>query len=113
GATGSERRDFFRPYNRRPAGFETAEGTLTPLARNLSRQEWEVRARELRAKWERILQIPRFPEGPPSARLVRNVQQRNFNGELFEVEFEPGSTEKVYVLRPRNTDGAPLPVLIV
>ena len=29
------------------------------------------------------------------------------------MEFEPGSTEKVYVLRPRNAGGGPLPVLIV
>jgi pimeloyl-ACP methyl ester carboxylesterase len=105
--------DFFRTYNQRPAGYETAQGTLTPLAHGLSRPQWDVRARELRSKWEQILQIPKFPEGPPSARLVQHVQQRNFEGELFEVEFEPGSTEKVYVLRPRNAGGGPLPVLIV
>jgi formylglycine-generating enzyme required for sulfatase activity len=103
----------FRLYNQRPAGFETARGTLTPLAQNLSRLQWEARARELRSRWEAILQTPKFPEGPPSARMVRNVEQRNFNGELFEVEFEPGLTERVYVLRPRNPGGAPLPVLIV
>ena len=103
----------FRPYNERPAGFETAQGALTPLAHNLSRAQWEVRARELRSKWEGILHPPKFPEGAPPARLVRNVEQRNFDGELFEVEFEPGSTEKVYVLRPRNPGGALLPVLIV
>jgi pimeloyl-ACP methyl ester carboxylesterase len=67
----------------------------------------------LRSKWEEILHPPKFPEGPPPARLVRNVEQRNFDGELFEVQFEPGSTEKVYILRPRNPGGAPLPVLIV
>ena len=105
--------EFFRLYNQRPAGFETSQGGLTPLAHNLSRQQWEAQARQLRAKWESILQIPKFPQGPPPARLIRKVEQRNFDGQLFEVEFEPGSTEKVYVLRPRNTGGTPLPVLIV
>jgi formylglycine-generating enzyme required for sulfatase activity/dienelactone hydrolase len=103
----------FRVYNQPPAGFETAQGGLTPLADHLSRQQWDVRARELRSKWEELLQAPKFPEGPPPARLVRRVRQRNFDGELFEAQFEPGSTEKVYVLRPRNPGGAPLPVLIV
>jgi formylglycine-generating enzyme required for sulfatase activity/pimeloyl-ACP methyl ester carboxylesterase len=112
-AAGSSGPEFFRPYNEPPAGFETAQGPLTPLARNLSRAQWEVRARELRSKWEGILHPPKFPDGPPPARLLRNVEQRNFNGELFDVEFEPGSTERVYVLRPRNAGGAPLPVLIV
>ena len=31
--------DFFRPYNQRPAGYETAQGTLTPLAHDLSRPQ--------------------------------------------------------------------------
>jgi pimeloyl-ACP methyl ester carboxylesterase len=105
--------EFFRPYNQRPAGFESGEGALTPLAHDLSRGKWETRVRELRSKWEGILRPPKFPEGQPLARMIRNVEQRNFDGELFEVEFEPGSTENVYVLRPRNPGGAPLPVLIV
>ena len=105
--------ESFRRYNERPAGFETAQGGLTPLAHNLSRAQWELRARELRSKWESILRPPKFPAGPPPARLVRKVEQRNFEGELFEIEFEPGSTENVYVLRPRNAGGAPLPVVIV
>ena len=113
GAAGPAGLGSFEPHNQRPAGLENAQGLLTPLAHNLSRQQWDVRARDLRSKWEHILQTPKFPEGPPSVRFVQNVRQRNFDGELFEVEFEPGSTEKVYVLRPRNPRGAPLPVLIV
>ena len=113
GAAGPAGLGSFEPHNQRPAGLENAQGLLTPLAHNLSRQQWDVRARELLSKWEHILQTPKFPEGPPSVRFVQNVRQRNFDGELFEVEFEPGSTEKVYVLRPRNPEGAPLPVLIV
>jgi len=112
-AAGSPGMEFFKPYNQRPAGFETAQGTLTPLAHDTSRRQWEARAQEVRSKWEGILRIPKFPEGPPPFRLLRKVEQRNFDGELFEVEFEPGSAEKVYVLRPRNPGGAPLPVLIV
>src|SRR5215831_1011145 len=96
-AAGSSGLEFFRPYNERPAGFEIAQGGLTPLAHNLSRAQWDIRARELRSKWEGILHPPKFPEEPPPARLVRNLEQRNFDGELFEVQFEPGSTEKVYV----------------
>jgi len=110
---GSNTLESFRPYNDPPAGFETTPGVLTPLAHNLSRAQWEVRQRELRSKWEGILRPPKFPDGPPPARVVRKVEQRNFDGELFEVEFEPGSTERVYVLRPRNAGGAPSPVLIV
>lgn len=99
---------FFRRYNEAPQGFETSIGPLTALA-----PDWKQNAAKIRAKWDNLLKEPKLPDGRPVARMVREVPQRNFAGQLFELELEPAVWEKVYVLRPQNRTRGPLPVMIV
>jgi formylglycine-generating enzyme required for sulfatase activity len=99
---------FFRRYNDAPQGFESSIGPLTALA-----PAWKQNAATLRAKWDALLKEPQLPKENPTARVVRDVSQRNFAGQLIELELEPGVWEKVYVLRPRNRARRPLPVMIV
>jgi formylglycine-generating enzyme required for sulfatase activity len=99
---------FFRRYAEAPQGFESSIGPLTGLT-----SAWKQNAARVRAKWDSLLKPPALPAGIPTARMVRDVSQRNFAGQLFELELEPGVWEKVYVLRPRTRTPRPLPVMIV
>jgi formylglycine-generating enzyme required for sulfatase activity len=99
---------FFRPYNQAPKGFESSIGPLTDIATN-----WKERSAEVKKKWEALLREPKVPRDKVTARVIRDVSQRNFAGQMIELEMEPGVWEKVYVLRPPNTNGQPLPVMIV
>jgi formylglycine-generating enzyme required for sulfatase activity len=99
---------FFRRYHDAPQGFESSIGPLTALA-----PAWKENSATLRAKWDNLLNEPKLPKEKPTARVVRDVSQRNFAGQLIELELEPGVWEKVYVLRPRNRARRPLPVMIV
>lgn len=99
---------FFRRYNEAPQGFESSIGPLTALA-----PAWKQNSAKIRAKWDNLLKEPKLPSDKPTARVVRDVSQRNFAGQLIELELEPGVWEKVYVLRPRNSARGPLPVMIV
>ena len=99
---------FFRRYNEAPPGFESSIGSLTALA-----PAWTRNSATIRAKWDNLLREPKLPSGRPTARMVRYVSQRNFAGQLIELELEPGVWEKVYVLRPPNNARRPLPVMIV
>jgi formylglycine-generating enzyme required for sulfatase activity/pimeloyl-ACP methyl ester carboxylesterase len=98
-----QRADFWKPYDQPPAGYETATGSLSPLT--------DIPA--IRRKWEALLREPWIPRTTPVARLVREVRQMNFPGQLLDLEMEPGTWERVYVLRPRSSSAAKLPVVIV
>lgn len=100
--------DFFRRFNDAPPGFATSIGPLSALA-----PTWAQQSAGIRAKWVDLLREPTLPRGAPTARLVRDVAERNFQGQLIELELEPGVWEKVYVVRPRNAAHRPLPVVIV
>jgi pimeloyl-ACP methyl ester carboxylesterase len=106
--------EFFRRYNQAPAGFETSIGGLTALAPGgISRESWKEISAKLKSKWSALLSEPKLARGKVNFRLIRDVEQRNFAGQLLELEMEPDTWEKVYVLRPRNSGGRPLPVIIV
>ena len=100
--------EFFRRYNEAPPGFESSIGPLTALA-----PLWQQDSAKVRAKWNNLLQEPKLPSGKPTARVLRDIAQRNFAGQLIELELESGVWEKVYVLRPRNGARRLLPVMIV
>lgn len=105
---------FFDRYNQAPKGFESSAGPLTPLLPSgTSQNGWPEMATKIRSKWNALIQEPKIPSLPVTARLVRQVAQRNFTGEMMELQMEPDTWEKIYILRPRQTDGRPLPVLIV
>lgn len=105
---------FFRRFNDAPRGFETSAGSLTPLvSAGTTATSWPESAARLRARWEALLAEPKLPKGKPTTRVIRAVEQRNFSGQLMELETEPDIWEKVYILRPANSARRPLPVMIV
>ncbi len=105
-ATGTT--DALGRFNQPPPGFESSTGTLSALGAT-----WAQQSAHVRAKWVDLLKEPKLPSGAPTSRLVRDVAERNFQGQLIELELEAGIWEKVYVLRPRNASRRPLPVVIV
>lgn len=105
---------FFARYNQAPEGFASSIGPLTALApAGTSAEAWKNNAAKIRAKWDTLLQEPKFPGAKLTYRHVRDVAQRNFAGQMFELEMEPGVWEKIYVLRPANAGRGPKPVMIV
>jgi formylglycine-generating enzyme required for sulfatase activity/pimeloyl-ACP methyl ester carboxylesterase len=106
--------EFFDVFNQRPPGFENSAGPLNPLASpGMSTEAWQTSAGKIRGKWEGLLAVPPLLSGKPTARIVREVSQRNFTGQLIELEMESDVWEKVYVLRPSTSVHRPLPVMIV
>ena len=81
---------FFRPYNQAPKGFESSIGPLTDIARN-----WKETSAETKKKWEALLQEPKLPRDKVTARVIREVSQRNFAGQMIDLEMEPGVWEKI------------------
>lgn len=109
-----DRHTFFRPYNDAPQGFESSTGSLTLLLpHRASAAAWAGAAEKIRSKWEALLAAPDSTARKPSSRPIRAVHQRNFSGDLMELEMEPGIWEKIYVLKPATSAKAPRPVLIV
>jgi Uncharacterized conserved protein len=105
---------FFRPYNQAPEGFSSSIGPLTALsAPGGSAESWKANAAKIRSKWDSLLKEPTYPGAKLGARLVRDVSQRNFSGQMFELEMEPGFWEKIYILRPSAAARGPRPVMIV
>jgi formylglycine-generating enzyme required for sulfatase activity len=98
--------EFFKRYNNAPQGFESSIGPLSPL-------DWQRRSAEIKSRWEELLAEPKLPNGKVATRLLRDVKQRNFDGQIMQLETEPGIWEKIYVLRPGGDAKHPAPVLIV
>lgn len=105
---------FFSRYNEAPQGFASSIGPLTSLASpGTSPDAWNINAAKIRAKWDTLLKEPKFPGDKLTSRVIRDISQRNFSGQMFELEMEPDIWEKVYVLRPSNESRGPRPVIIV
>ncbi len=100
--------DFFSRFNEAPPGWQHTIGPLTALA-----PAWTQQAATIRDKWVNLLREPKLARGTPTSRLVRDVSERNFHGQLIELELEAGVWEKVYVVRPRHAAHRRLPVVIV
>lgn len=106
--------EFFRKYKDAPKGFGSSLGALTPLATSgTSLDDWNRKAVDIKARWAALLAEPKSAGAKPASRLIHEVTQRNFKGQIFQLEMEPGVWEKVYVLRPANSARRPAPVLIV
>jgi formylglycine-generating enzyme required for sulfatase activity len=105
---------FFSRYNEAPQGFASSIGPLTALAPpGTSADAWKINAAKIRAKWDTLLKEPKFSGATLTSRVIRDISQRNFSGQMFELEMEPGVWEKIYVLRPSNDSRGPRPVIIV
>lgn len=95
---------WFEPFNRVPAGFENATGTLSPLpARTV-----------IESKWQKLL-FGGTPERPqaPAVKLIETVHEQNYTGKLMYLQVEPDWWEKIFVMMPEPAPRRPLPVVIV
>ncbi len=113
--------EWFEPYNRRPAGYETATGNLSPLLESTdgemikSPDRWEKQRLRILAKWEGILGMQHAPklEGSPKAHLIREFEMDSYTGKLIYLQVEPDYREKIYLMLPRHRITRPVPVVIV
>ncbi len=113
--------DWFEPYNRRPAGYESATGKLSSLlepsgaGRITTVDGWETRRARVLARWENILGMQHAPrlEGAPQARLIREYRMDSYTGRLMYLQVEPDYWEKIYLMLPRRALTKPAPVVIV
>jgi dienelactone hydrolase len=95
--------DWFEPYNRRPPGYETSTGNLTPLT--------DIAG--LKEKWTGILGSMSIKPPAPSARPAAAIRNPGYRGELMYLRTEPDSEEKILILRPDHPVRTPTPVVIV
>ena len=107
--------DWLAQFGQTPEGYREALGGLAPLAAGGgSAAQWQVRARELRDKWGRILGQPANMTPPkPQARLLRTVDEDFYRGQILELRTEPDSWTKVYLMIPNKPVRRPMPVVIV
>ncbi len=101
-------------FQQAPAGYRDTLGGLTPLAsEGEGAGAWQARARQLKAKWERILGHPSLDAAPkPETRLLRTVQEDFYTGQLMELRTEPDRWEKIYQMIPKTPVRRPMPVVI-
>jgi len=112
---------WFEPYNRRPEGFETATGNLSPLLKSPDGEmlnspgQWKKQRSRILAKWEGILGMDHAPklEGSPRASLIREFEMDSYSGKLMYLQVEPDYREKIYLMLPRHRITKPVPVVIV
>jgi formylglycine-generating enzyme required for sulfatase activity/predicted esterase len=105
---------WFEAYNRRPAGYETSLGNLSPLAAGAkSVAEWQERRTVLEQKWLKLLGAPEVKPPAPVARLVETVHDQNYTGKLMYLEVEPDWWEKIFIMMPRSELARPVPAVIV
>lgn len=102
-------------YNHPPAGFESGIGNLTALlSPSDTAQTWNQQRETMRAKWQRILGTPSISTPPPiQTRLIETVHDISFEGQLLQLQTEPDSWEKIFVMRPPGNPPQPRPVIIV
>jgi dienelactone hydrolase len=105
---------WFEAYNRRPAGYETSLGGLSPLAAGAkSVSEWQERRKTLEEKWLKLLGAPEVKPPAPAARLVETIHDQNYTGKLMYLEVEPDWWEKIFIMMPRCELARPVPTVIV
>ena len=101
--------EWFEPYNRRPAGYETATGSLKPLLlppgseRITTVEDWEKHRGQVLAKWEKhpgnAAWLQKL-EGPPQVDLIREFEMDSYTGRLMYIQVEPDYWEKIYLMLP-------------
>ncbi len=112
-AIGAPAADWFRVYDTRPKGFETATGGLSRLApEGLAAAGWPARRNELRAKWMKLLGEPSVKPPAPAVRLIAEFEEEDYRGRMLLLQVEPDFWEKIYVMIPRTASKKPLPVLL-
>ncbi len=68
---------------------------------------------EVRAAWTKLLGLQEPAKGPVAVRSMKRYREAVWNGELLEVEVEPGWTARVLVMEPVRKPAGKLPVVVV
>lgn len=110
--------EWYKTYNKAPAGFETATGPLSSLVANsegeiTTQAQWQERRNDLRAKWMRLLGTPSLVPPAPAVRLIETIHEQNYTGKLMLLQVEPDFWEKIFVMIPNSGARKPQPVVIV
>lgn len=107
--------EWLTQFDQVPEGYRDVLGGLTPLTvKGESAAQWQARAKELREKWKRILGHPANRTPPkPQARLLRTVDEDFYRGQILELQTEPDSSTKIYLMIPNKPVRRPMPVVIV
>lgn len=106
--------EWLAQFNLAPEAYRDTLGGLAPLApEGEGAAQWPARAKQLQAKWGRILGHPSLQTPPgPETRLLRTVQEDFYTGRLMELRTEPDRWEKVYLMIPAKPVQRPMPVVI-
>ncbi len=106
--------DWFAPYNRAPAGYETSTGNLSSLVPGISSiSQWQARRKIIKEKWLKLLGSMEMSPLPPKARTVSVIEDQNYTANLMYLQVEPDWWEKIIVMYPAESMTHPRPVVIV
>jgi formylglycine-generating enzyme required for sulfatase activity/fermentation-respiration switch protein FrsA (DUF1100 family) len=106
---------WLRTFQQKPPAMgPLPQSLLQPEGRVIAgREEWVRRAAELRKQWMDVLGAPRLPIQPPSVRVVQQVRDFAWSGELIELSAEPGYPSRALIVEPARKRSQRLPVVIV
>jgi pimeloyl-ACP methyl ester carboxylesterase len=68
---------------------------------------------DYRRDWSRWLGLPAKPAGIPAVKLLRQFHECTWNGQLMDLQVEPGWTARVLIMEPARKPAGRLPVVIV
>ena len=106
--------DWFKPYNKPPAGYETSIGTLSSLVAGVSSlAEWNTRREGIQSKWLRLLGSMETDPPFPQTRVVETVRDQNYTARLMYLQVEADWWEKILLMMPAGDIQRPRPVVIV
>jgi len=108
------------PYRQVPAGYANNLGPLSSLLVRpggvnpiVERSQWQLRRKELKAKWTQLLGVPSAQPPEPKVRLIETHQEELYIGKLMELQVEPDFWEKIYLMVPAKPLRQPAPAVIV
>jgi dienelactone hydrolase len=67
----------------------------------------------IRDAWAGLLGLPAYRKQVPTARVLKQFSESTWNGQLLDLEVEPGWPARTLVMQPVRRTAAPLPVVIV
>lgn len=88
------------------AQFQKRPEAMAPIALNRSPEE-------IRRSWMRVLGAPDLPARPPSVRAIRALTDPTWNGQLLDLNIDPGFPTRLLVAEPVRKPAGRLPVIIV
>lgn len=106
--------DWFKPYNKPPAGYETSIGGLSSLVAGVgSVSEWKARRERIQSKWLKLLGSMETSPPPIQTHLVETVRDQNYTARLMYLQVEVDWWEKILLMMPASDIRKPRPVVIV